>query len=326
MKQALILSIAFLFFMGCTPKKNTFNTIEFTDKEELSSLRTISLYPTDDILLMKPIFESHPNDKGVLLDTFSISKPGFYLLNLTTVHTTVYLGKGDLLKINFTASPNAPALEFSGDQKEANQFIFGNSKIIATALNELDATLNETNGETELVQLITKTQQKSEHYCAEHKSNINDTILHWVQNDTKNNLINLSLFYKYKLSKFTDHPIHTPQLDHYIQNFNGADIESFHSSSSYRSVLYEFYKFNFKQLSKKEDLLEFHDYLKKKTIPKEMQDYLLSVYATNYYITEYSSSLKQKQAYDYLMKELTDSACKNYIYTAYLKTSKMNTP
>jgi hypothetical protein len=322
MKQALLLSIAFFFLMGCTPKKNTYNTIEFTDKEELSSLRTISLYPTDDVFQMKPIFENHPNEKGVLLDTFSLSKPGFYLLHLTTANTTVYLEKGDLLKINFTSSPDFPSLVFDGDHKDANEFIFGNSKIVATALNEFDATLNENNSETKLVQLITKTQQKSEHYCAEHKSKINDTILHWVQNDTKNNLINLGLFYKYKLSKFTDNPIHTPQLDHYIQKFNGADIESFHSSSSYRSVLYEFHKFNFKQVSNKEDLLEFHDYLIKKTIPKEIQDYLLSIYATNYCITEYSSYLKQKQAYDYLMKELTDTACKNYIYTAYLKASK----
>ncbi len=312
--------------MGCSPKKNTYNTIKFTDKEELGSLRTISLYDTHDLFQAKPIFESHPNDKGILVDTFSISKPGFYLLNLTTVNSTVYLGKGDLLKIDFTASSDIPSLEFNGDHKDANQFIFGNSKIIATALNQLDATLIVNNSETELVQLITKTQQKSKQYCAEYKSKINDTILHWVQNDTKNNLINLSLFYKYKLSKFSDTPISTPHLDQFIQTLNGADIESFHTSSSYRSVLYEFHKFNFKQLSKKEDLFEFHDYLKNKTIPQKIQDYLLSIYATNYCITEYSSASKRKQAYDYLMNELTDIACKNYIYTAYLKASKTNTP
>ncbi len=126
-------------------------------------------------------------------------------------------------------------------------------------------------------------------------------------------------FYKYKINKFSKQYLKTIIIDKLLSKFNGNDLELFNTSSIYRSLLYEFYKSNFNILSKTKDINGFSFFLQKNKIHKEIQDYLLSIYATNYFITDYSNPEKSKEACEYLLKILSDQECKNYIYKAYLK-------
>lgn len=324
MKKFYLICFSIVIFTSCTSKKDSFNTLNFTENSDMGSLRNVRIFEANNKFLSKPILNSYPNKKGILIDTFTIKKRGIYVLDLLTFNTSIYLEKGDLLKINCSSDNEIPTITFEGDNKDANEFIFESKKIASEIFNNFNEIHPESMSENDILKKISNTNIKCEKLFNQNKTKIKDSILQFVKNENKYSFVNLCLFYKYKLNKFSKSEVKTIQIDQYLKTFNDNNLESFNSSSMYRSDLYEFQKSNFNKVSKGKNLNDFLIFLKKNKIHKEIQDYLLSVYATNYFITDYASNKERKNSYDYLVNVLTDNECRNYIYKSYLKYTRQN--
>lgn len=324
MKKIVYIYLSIIILISCNSKKDSFNTIEYKENSDIGSLRNVRIFDSNDKFLTKPLFNSSPNEKGILVDTFSIKKSGIHILDLVTLNTNLYIKKGDILKINYSSNSSNPDISFEGDNKEINQFIFENKKISNNLYNNFDEIQLESVNEKDILKNIFKNKEECEKKFNENKSKIKDSIIQFEMKENECIYVNLCLLYKYKLNKFSKDYKNTPQIDLYLKKFNDNDIELFNSSSLYRTVLYEFHKSRFNEVTKRKDLNEFLSFLKKNKIHKEIQDYLLSIYATNYFITDYTLSKKRKETYEYLITILKDQECRNYIYKSYIKYTNQN--
>ncbi|MEI7509830.1 MAG: hypothetical protein WCJ62_10255 [Flavobacterium sp.] len=103
----------------------------------MAYLKNIRIFNFNNKFLSHPIFNNSPNKKGILKDTFTINKPGLYILDLLTIQTTIYLEKGDLLIIDYSSTLSNPNISFDDDNKDANQFMFESMKISNKVFYEL---------------------------------------------------------------------------------------------------------------------------------------------------------------------------------------------
>jgi len=316
MKKIASICISLLFICCTTPKKK-YNTIDFKENGTLGALRTIRISTATAKFQSQPLFEGNPSDKGVLLDTFSIAKPGIYILDLATASTAVYLEKGDVLQLQFSSTSFTPSIVYGGTNSSSNTFLFDSKKVVATALDKLTESDFENNNEATILKTLTQAQKASEAFLEANKSKVAAPLLQFVKTENECAIVNACLFYKYKQNKFSNHYINTPQLDLILKQFNSNDKTAFESSPSYKGVVYEFYKSDFNKTAKGNDLKAFWQHLKNKNVEKEIQEYLLCIYATNYFITDYSTPNVKKETYTFLTSVLTDKECIDYIQSAY---------
>lgn len=324
MKQFLFSFLAVCFFISCSTSKNDYNTIEYKEEDKaLASMRNIRLFETTYKFLSnqtKPILSGIPPEEGEFVDTFRIPSSGLYILDLMTARTIVYLEKGGTIKLTVSGNSMMPSIKFEGDHMKVNEFILKSTKLVANQMEGINEHQFEQSSEDDVLDMVNKITINANKLYSDNKSSVDDSIIQFAKIENEAEIANFCLFYKYKINKFSGTYIPAIHIDSILKKFDGNRLESFRKSSAYRRTIYEFHKSNYNIESNENiDMKGFHQYLQRQHIHSDIIDYLLSMYATNYFITNYSTPEKAKEVYDYLMNVLKDEECRAYVYNAYLK-------
>jgi hypothetical protein len=321
MKQLYLLLLLSLLISSCGPEKKAFNTIDFKEpKKELGILRRIKISDVANKFSSINIYAANATEEGLLYDTFRINKAGIYNLDLLSARTHVYLEQGDLLKITSTGSYDDAVLHFEGEHADDNNFMFENDQVFGKNILDINDAQLLHGGEDFMVERIDKIKSATKQLEGKYSNKI---IREFVQIENASSIFNLCMFYKYKVNKFSSVTIKTPAIDKLLKEFDPNNETYFEVSPMYRKTMYEYFKAAFQETHLEGPSLEkFHEFIQAKSVKTRMQDYLLSMFATNYCITDYSSEQETKIAYDYLTKKVTDEECKKYIYTAFVKATR----
>ena len=314
----LLITFCSLLLFSCSNYKTSYNTIDYTETE-LSMAYPIIINDFSSIF-EHSVYSGFTSDDGTLLDTFIIKKSGMHQLSNMLLSLDVYLEKGDVTEVKAGLNDANPEVKFSGDHAEMNNALFENKNLFVSTFSKV----NRNNlSEDQLLQAIKEFKNKKEKLTQNKILSSRKVVSEYVKTWNESSIISTILLVKYKLNKFSRKKIETPKLDPYLKEFNPTDSNCFKSCEIYKMASYEYHKWLYNEKYDGDtDLERFQTLLSGIEMNQDIRDYLLSIYATNYYITEYYSDQKVKKSYDYLLTVVMNLECRDYLYKKYLLALK----
>ena len=321
MKIIYPLLIAILFMLlSCSTNHNSYNTFEY--KENSSSMKMGFPIEIDDFsaIFEQSIYSDFTTDEGMLRDTFTITQEGIHRLSNPILSLDLYLAKGDVTEMSVDLSNSNPEVTFTGDHSEINNALFENKKFFVSAFSKIDKNnLNE--------KIVADVIEGYE--SGKKKENFTNTLARnkvaagYADTWNEASIISTILLVKYKLNKFSKEKIETPRLDVYLNKFDATNLDKFNNNDLYKMASYEYHKWRYNEkYDYDRDLKRFRDFVMSNKMDQSIRDYLLSIYATNYFIVEYKSAEKIKTTYEYLLTVIDNLECRDYLYKSYVQASR----